>query len=187
MIDNTLLNVLYQKNPLLIFSYLSKQPEDQCLIYKISKSLGLSMGSVHQILHQFTTLGLTTTKTIGRSKLYLINHHSPLVKSFRVFENLLELQELTDELKKSSRKIVLFGSCSRGEDTAESDIDLFIVADPEDQEAIITVIGKHDFDRPINPAIVDYQEFIALEMQDPVFYQEVMKGIELWEVTHEKS
>ena len=187
MIDNTLLNVLYQKNPLLIFSYLSKQPEDQCLIYKISKSLGLSMGSVHQILHQFTTLGLTTTKTIGRSKLYLINHHSPLVKSFRVFENLLELQELTDELKKSSRKIVLFGSCSRGEDTAESDIDLFIIADPDEQDTIHSTVGQYHSARSINPVILDYQEFITLEIQDPVFYKEVMKGIELWEVTNPRT
>ena len=187
MTNNTLLNALYQKNPLLIFSYLSKQPEDQCIIYKISKSLSLSMGSVHQILHQFTTLGLTTTKTIGRSKLYLINRHSPLVKSFRVFENLLELQELIDELKKSSRKIVLFGSCSRGEDDTESDIDLFIVADPENQKTILDVIEKHEFDRPINPVIVDYQEFIVSESQDPVFFKEVMKGIELWEVTNPRT
>lgn len=172
---------LYNRVPLQILSFLSKQREGQDIYgKKLAEEIKISRGGSSTILRQMEDLGILESKAIGKTIVYNIEHNSPLVKSFRIFENLLELNELVENLKQYCRKIILFGSCSRGEDTHDSDIDLFIVADKEFVDIVRKEIGKFDIEREIKPVISDALELIQMEKNDKVFLQEVNKGIVLW-------
>lgn len=47
-------------------------------------------------------------------------------------KNTVLVQPLVNKIKDLSKEIILFGSSSRGEDSGESDIDLFVLShDPE--------------------------------------------------------
>lgn len=76
-------------------------------------------------------MGLIEGTRVARAIIYKVNRGNQLIKSFRVFENILEVNSLINLLKQYCRKIILFGSYARGEDTTESDMDLFIEADEE--------------------------------------------------------
>ncbi len=179
-------NFMFNKNPMLVLSYLSKNISKDNIASHISRDLSLAIGSVHGILKEFERACIVKSRRVGKSILYEINKDEPLVKSFRVFDNLIELRPLIEMLKPNTRKIVLFGSCAKGEDNSESDFDLLIVADEAEYATILDSISKYEIDREIKPIILDTFEFMEMESNEPVFYKEVIKGIELWEVSDDK-
>lgn len=170
----------FNRNPLLILSYLSK---NNGMLYgkKIAEDIGINQGSTSIILKNFNKIGLIKSENVGKTILYSINKENPLIKHFRIFENLIEINDLVENIKPYSREIILFGSCARGEDNQESDIDLFIVADDDNKEIIMEKIDNYEIDREIKPVIVSSLELIEMEESDKVFLNEVNRGIKLWE------
>jgi len=176
-----IINFLYNKNPMLILSHLSKNIYKENTVSSVSKELNISVGSVHSILKKFEEFGIVTTKTLGKNIIYTLKFNNPIIKPFRIFDNINSISGIVEKIKPLSRKIILFGSCSRGEDTINSDIDLFVLCD-DDKEKINDLIDKSNMQRQINPVIVDTIEFMELENNDKLFFEEIMKGIVLWEV-----
>jgi len=173
------INVLYNKNSLLVLSYISKNVFSLNTATSIARDLNLAVSSVHSILKTFENFGLTRTKTIGKSIVYEIDGQNPIFKTFRAFDNIANLLPMIQQLKLISYKIILFGSCSKGEDTLESDVDLFILTDNKDR--VNNVIEEANYERPINPVIVDTIEIMQLAKENKIFYEEINKGIILWE------
>jgi predicted nucleotidyltransferase len=171
---------LFNKNPLLILSYLSKNNR---MLYgrKIAEDIGINQGSTSIILKKFKEMGLLESENAGKTILYRVNKENPIIKHFRIFENLIEINDLVKSIKPYSREIILFGSCARGEDNQNSDIDFFVVADDDNYEAIREKIETYEIDREIKPIIVNSLELMEMEENDKVFLEEVNKGIKLWE------
>jgi predicted nucleotidyltransferase len=90
-----------------------------------------------------------------------------------------ELNPVINDLKNISEKIILFGSCSTGDDTAESDIDLFILS--HDPTKVKTYLNKKRTGRTIQAVVANAAELVKLKEHDKAFYQEINKGITLWE------
>lgn len=181
---NSLLDVkdlFYNKNPMLIMSYLTRQGR-QYPAYgsKIAEDLGISQSGTSIILKQFRNMGILTSENIGRTLVYSMNWNNPLVRGFRIFENVLELNQLIEEIKDLCRKIILFGSCAKGEDTDNSDIDLFILVDDDNKDIVRSRISEYAIDRPMNPIMINPIEQIEFEENDKVFWNQINKGIVLW-------
>jgi predicted nucleotidyltransferase len=173
---------IYNRNPLIVLSYITKYrgQSPELTASKISNKLGLSIGSVYEILKTFNDMELVTGFKIGRATIYGPIRDNPLIKQFRIFDNLVSLTDLARQLKKYSRKVILFGSCSRGDDTVESDIDLFILADEDMQSIVRNILFEYKTDREIKPVIVDSIEYMEMQNNDKVFCDEIQKGIILW-------
>ena len=110
---------------------------------------------------------------------YRVDSKSPLIKQFKVFRNVTLAEELTRKIKTFSEKIILFGSCARGEDTPESDLDIFVVSREKDK--VRGLIAPVKEKRKVQLVIKTPQEFIILDQKEPVFYEEIHRGIVLWE------
>lgn len=163
-------------------SYISKfkGQNTEVTASKISKQLGLSIGSVYSILREFNDAGVIQGIKIGWATIYETVQSNPIIKQFRIFDNLLFLNNLVLQLKGVTRKIVLFGSCAQGDDTIDSDIDLFIVADEDFQPEVREKIAGYSSERELKPIIVDSVELLEMQSKEQVFYKEIQKGIELW-------
>ena len=85
---------------------------------------------------------------------------------------------LLDELKPLTSEVILFDSCAEGANTAESDIDLYILTD--DPDAIHDVIWRSPLAEKLRPVISTPIESSETRQQDPVFYEQVMGGLILW-------
>jgi len=180
-------NFLYNKNPLLVLSHLSKNVYKENTATSVSKELGLALSSVHTILKNFEKFGVVTSRLLGKNVIYELDKNNPLLKSFRIFDNISSLIPIIEELKKFAREIILFGSCATGEDTVKSDIDLFILTDKK--EKVIKILGGKELEselnsnvRIINPIIESTLGFMEFKKGNKVFWDEIMKGIVLWEV-----
>jgi predicted nucleotidyltransferase len=172
---------LLNKVPLKIFSYLCRVPYTPHYEREIARSVNVSIGATNQTLKLLLSLGLVTREKKGQLYLYRVIADSPAVREFKKFENIISLTDLILRMRDVCRKIILYGSCATGEDTNESDIDLFIVT--ENKTKVLNEIRKETrrLDREIKPVIVRVEEYLAMRNRKEVLLEELNKGIILWE------
>ncbi|WP_254059055.1 nucleotidyltransferase domain-containing protein [Methanogenium sp. MK-MG] len=94
----------------------------------------------------------------------------------KIVITLLECRELLKELEKSAGRVILFGSCARGDDTAKSDIDLLIETDEKDVASLAVNSSEFIGGRKLSAIIMSPDEFRELRGSDKPFYERVMQG-----------
>jgi len=169
--------------PLRIFAYLCRVPHIPHYEREIARSVEASVGATNQTLKLLLTMGVAEREKKGQLYLYRVITGHPMVREFKKFENVLDLNPLLLRLREVSNKIVLYGSCATGEDTLESDIDLFIVS--KDKEKISREIRKEarGARREIRPIVVSVEEYLSMRNKKEIILEEVDKGI----ILHEKK
>jgi predicted nucleotidyltransferase len=162
-----------------ILTFLARHPDQEYYVREIAKSIKKSVGGTHSALKSLLSSNLLNEKKSGKNLYYRVNDTNPSVKNFKIFITMTELNPLVNELKKTSEKIILFGSCATGEDTSESDIDLFILT--QDINKINDYLKKKRLERTIQAVVVNTAGLVKIKEKDKAFYQEINKGLVLWE------
>lgn len=170
--------VLLKNRTYKILSFLTLHPGQSFYDKEVSENTGVSRGATNQVLKSLFAARLVTRQRKGRMWFYSIVPQ-PLVKQYRIFENLVELSDLTNRLLPYSKRIILFGSVAVGDDTAESDIDLFVIT--EEKEKASKTIRDFQTERELKPVIQTPLEYATSKKKDKAFYNEVAKGIVLFE------
>lgn len=173
---------LYHRTPLKILSFLSNHPGEVFSANEISRAAKCSKGATNQTLRLFFKLDILYRENKGNLFLYKLNSDNFVLRQFKIFENLLDLQKLVNEIQKYCYEIVLFGSRADGTNAAKSDIDLFIRT--EYKKDVRRIIDKYEISDVRYQAIIqDSLESVSSKKQDSVFHKQVQKGITLWKGT----
>ena len=180
MNDKNIKKYLYNQTPLRIFSFIAVNPGKVFSAQEISKQAKASKGAASQALRLFLGLGILSREKKGNLFLYRLNAGSNLVRQFKIFENLLSIYKLIEEIQQYCYQIVLFGSCANGSNSADSDIDLFIKSEYKDQARKI-INNYNGAESRIRVVIQDPLEVASAKDEDKAFFQQVRKGIVLWE------
>ena len=171
---------LYRRTSLQILVFLSLNPGDVFSAQEISRKAQTSKGATHQTLKRLLFLKIISRERKGNLFLYKLNQDEPILKYFKIFQIILEIQHLIQQIKPYCYQIILFGSCANGENVQGSDIDLFIKTDTP--EIVQKFIKKYGYDElHIKAAIYDPLELLEAQKDDKDFFGEVRKGIVLWE------
>jgi predicted nucleotidyltransferase len=160
-----------------IIKFLSDYPEREFYAQEISQKIGCSKASANNILKDLSNSKIVRKKVKGHMKFYQIDSENPEVKKNRIGFVLEEMGRILPELEKHSQKIVLFGSGSRGEQTAKSDIDVLILT--QEKDSIGEILAKTKPSLPIRAIVKTPSEWSEMEVRDPEFYREVETGITL--------
>jgi predicted nucleotidyltransferase len=177
MNPDALPRLFLKTRPYRVWSFLTLHPDEPSYGKQISEATGVSRGATSQILNEFLAQGLVTRERQGKMWLYTPKPH-PIVGHFRTFENLIMLTSLTGELARVSRRVILFGSAAEGTDTAESDIDLFVISEqPQEAAAVIRAFRS---ERRIAPVIQTLAEYSQARTTDKAFIEEVNRGLVLF-------
>jgi predicted nucleotidyltransferase len=148
---------------------------------EVARKTQVSSGSANKLLRLMAHSRMLKRQKRGRMVLYRLDLGSPTAKQFKILANVNSLEGLLSNLKTISKRIVLFGSCSQGIDVSESDIDLMILTDERGfVKEEITRFNSHA-KRRIAPIIVDANEFARLRRNDAPLYDNIERGIVLWE------
>ncbi|MEN4017545.1 MAG: nucleotidyltransferase domain-containing protein [Methanobacterium sp.] len=176
------MNIL-SKPSLKILCFLGKRYREEYHTREIVRRLKIGLGSASRYLKVLEEEELVIKSEIGKLSLYKANMESPLLKELKIVFTLLEIDEMIKDLKADSDQIILFGSCADGEDTEESDIDLFVLSD--DGKQVNRIINKHQriIERKISPIIVNNAELRTLQQKDTPFYSRIKKGRVLHEIS----
>ncbi|MBI4982817.1 MAG: nucleotidyltransferase domain-containing protein [Candidatus Omnitrophica bacterium] len=166
-------------NSLKVLSCLAENPGKEFLNSEIQKASLTSRAGAYFALKELVRQKLVSEQRRGRLIFYSIIHDDYAIKQFKILKSVLALRPLVLKLKPSSRKIILYGSYSRGENDPSSDIDLFILSrDPEaTKEAISSIKSKQKIQSVVKTAV----ELVSFKESEKVFMQEVERGIVLWE------
>jgi len=173
------------KNPLIatnaqkVLHFLLDHPIRELLESEIQKAVRISKSGVNYALRDLLTTDFISRVKRGKAFFYTLNHKNIIVKQLKVIETLTQLSPLAGKLKSIATKIILFGSSSRGENTPDSDIDLLILS--RNKELVLAQIAKIKVKRKIQSIIYSNVNFLEKKKTDPVFYEQVIKGIVLWE------
>ena len=162
-----------------ILSFLVENPGKEFLGSEIQKAVSVSRAGVYISLRDLVKQKLVSKTKKGKFLMYSVLYDEPMLKQFKVMRNTQSLKTLVDKLKNYSKKIVLYGSVSRGEDDSQSDIDLFILA--KDINAVKDTIAKAKTKRKIQAVIKSPSELAEFKDKEKVYSEEVDRGITLWE------
>ena len=166
------------KNCQKIILFLGNYLERKFFTKEIAEKLRISLGGTHNALKYLAKEKIVKTEQKGNMKFYQIEEENPLVKQLKTTTVIEQLMPLVNRIKNDSEKIILFGSASRGEQTADSDIDLFVLT--HNPEIIKKNIAKLKRRIQINPVIKTPNQWGELEIKEPEFYNEVKHGIKLF-------
>jgi len=171
---------LFHRVPLKILSFLSVHPNQTFCEREIKKIAGASIGSINHTLKFLVNLNILSKEMKGNLFLYKLSPDNDILKHYKIFNSLLDINDLITEVKPYAYEIILYGSCAQGTNTSDSDIDLFIKT--EYKSKVRKVVYKYrKFDENLKAVILDPLEIADSKKEDEVFYKEVKKGIILWQ------
>ena len=171
---------LFSKTEVKVLNFILRQDEEM-YEREIAKKAKVSVGSANSILKKFTKENLVEKRKLGRMALYKRNDDSARVRQLKIsmIVEFLE-KEIVEKIKTFSRQIVLFGSCSEGKNTQESDVDLFILSNEKDN--VFEIV--HKFSK-VSPLILNSLEYSNLGGKDKPLYERINKGILIWDDKNE--
>lgn len=173
------IDIFESTNSLKVLSCLAANSGKEFLASEIRKALSISRAGVYIALNELVKQRLASKNKKGGIIFYSIIYNDSAIKQFKVLKNILALRPLVAKLKPSSKKIVLYGSISRGENDPTSDIDLFILSkEPAVTKEVVSSIKTR---QKIQAVIRSPSEAADFKEKEKVFYAEVDRGIVLWE------
>jgi predicted nucleotidyltransferase len=146
---------------------------------EIARSTGVSRSGANVALKYLLKENLVRSARKGRMSFYYVDIDDPLIKQLKIVTSLLVIQPLVKKLQKKSQKIVLFGSVAQGTNIEESDIDLFVLTNTPKET--LELANKSKLTEKVQLVAKKPVDLAALKKNDPVFYEEVERGIVLWE------
>ena len=171
--------IFFNTNKQKVLKFLTQNPNQSLMTSEVIKSTKISKAGANIALRELVKVGFVKRSTKGKTHLYQVDFRDPLIKQFKIIGSIAKLYPLIKKLKNSSQQIVLFGSASRGENLEDSDIDLFILTRAEEDAR--KTIKKFNHHKKIKATLKNSSSFAKLEREDPTFYQEIQRGIILWE------
>lgn len=173
-----------------VLSLLTKFSDQEFYEREIARRLEISAGSANLALNELFSAGVVKRRKKGKMFFYSVNSDNATITELRKIINLLLIEPLIEALKAISSRIVLYGSCARGTDTSESDLDLFVVSNQK--QRVFDTINDFKFQRGyenihIQPVIKTPVELLESGKSESIFLEEVEIGIVLWEKVASES
>ncbi len=148
---------------------------------EVARSAKVSVGSANRILKLLADLDMLAGQRRGRMVFYKLNAGDPVVRQFKALLNVYSLKPLLQAARHHSRRILLFGRSAQGSDVKESDIDLFVLTSDKGPVRSEISGSNRKSERKIAPVIVDANEFVRLKRNDRALYENIERGITLWQ------
>jgi predicted nucleotidyltransferase len=140
-------------------------------------------GAIRRELVRLVDSGLVTSTVVGKKKHFQANGAAPIFHELHAI--VLKTVALSDPLRAALRPLarrialgLVYGSVARGEDRAQSDIDLLIVADDLPLEELFARLApvEKKLGRTINPTLYTLADFERRRRSRNPFLKKVLAG-----------
>jgi predicted nucleotidyltransferase len=172
--------LLAATSPQKILNFLIAEPGHEYLAAEIQKATGISKGGVNLSLRELARKGLARREKRGKIFFYSVDPANPICKQLKVVSTLELIMPLVRRVSGDADRVILFGSAARGEDNRQSDIDVLIIAHHSKDE-IERIARQIKLPKKLQLIVRDPVSFAAMEKNDPVFFEEVSRGLTVWE------
>ena len=159
-----------------VLIFLARNYRNSYYVRELARELSISTGSASEKLRALEEAGLVTSEQRGRTLLFRAVISHPLVREAKIFVTLTELSPLVAAAGNTIVRIILFGSCATGEDTEESDIDMYFETTDRRKAQQIISRAEPGITRKISPIIVSPEEAVQLRARDRPLFDRIMAG-----------
>ena len=168
---------LFRRSSLMLIISLGRNHSNKYYVRHLARSLHYDVSVMSKNLKQLEEMGLVTREDVGNLVFYQANMKSVLLRHLKICFTLLEMTDLMKDLDQVTTNSLLYGSCAKGEDTDESDIDLFI--ETHDKKAVQKILAIHqrEIPREISPIISTPDEIYRLKTKDKILFDNIQQGI----------
>ena len=177
-----------------VLSLLFGQPERSFFANEVIGLTGSGSGAVQRELKRLTDSGLVTSKRIGNQRHFQANRVSPIFeelsaiiqKTFGLAEPILQALQPYEH---AIHCAFLFGSVAKRDDTAGSDIDLFMVSDSlTGADLVNQLLGTEvQLGRRINTTIYSREELETAVREKNSFVSRVLAQPKVWVTGNESD
>src|SRR5215469_1185109 len=178
-----LADVLFGKGRGAILGLLYEHPDQSFYYRQLARELGdLSVGTIQRELDLLSQLGLIERSTLGKQVFYRANRSHPVFPELRalVAKTVGAIPMLRSALAPLSSQIsfaFIYGSMARGEERAESDIDLIVVGKASLEDVLIRLSNiEASLRRAVNPTVYSPAEFRTKLTGGNHFLNSVVRG-----------
>ena len=156
--------------------FLGRHPRNSYYVRELARLLSISTGSASGQLRELQESGLVTSEQKGRTLLFRASIANPIVREAKIFATLLELSDLINAGQGSVIRMILFGSCAVGEDSDESDIDLYL--ETTDRPAVKALLESavSGLSRKISPIVVSPDDAPGIRLRDRPLFERIQAG-----------
>jgi predicted nucleotidyltransferase/DNA-binding HxlR family transcriptional regulator len=161
---------------------LYERPTERHHLRALAALTGISSGTLHTTLRRLERAGLVR-RIAGKPLVFYQapvddTRLAPLLDLFRGEGELVaDLRAALEPFARQVRYAGLFGSYARGEDRADSDVDVLVVGPGNSikvQAALAPVARKHR--RPVNAAVFSDRTFAKMARARDPFFEEIAAG-----------
>lgn len=188
--DSPFVSLLVKTSHQRVLAFFLAYPSSQFYGSEIADKTGISIGQISKVLGDLKKTGLVEMDRRGRTELYRIIFDNPALRAFKVLNTIISIEPLVERLKGMSKRVVLYGSCACGTNIEGSDLDLLVVSTKKDniQEIIsgFPTVAYYGFSE-IRAVIKTPAEWATLEEKDPVYHNELLRGVALYEKEIDES
>jgi predicted nucleotidyltransferase len=140
----------------------------------IRAALSVPRSSSARALADLVADRVVTARMVGRTTLYRVDTSDPLIRVMKTARAIRLVQVALRDVERLVDLAVLFGSASRGEDRADSDVDVFVVT--REPDAVRSALA----DQPrIQGVVVTPAEHMRMLADDTAFARTTTDGIKL--------
>lgn len=161
-----LADVLFSPVQQRVLGLLFGQPERRFQSAELIRLAGSGTGAAHRLLTRLASTGLITTERVGNQKHYKANAGSPVFAELaglvrKTVGLVVPIQAALAPLARKIAAAFVYGSIAKGTDTAQSDVDLMVIADNLDYSAVFEALKDAEavLARPVNPNLMTRAEW----------------------------
>jgi len=187
MAPTSISDALFTKSQQQVLGLLYANPQQSMYTNEIVRLANMGRGTITRELNRLVSAGLLTVSKTGNQLHYQANSENP------VYPELLGIVRKTFGLVDAIRAALIdfdeeielafvYGSMAKGEDTAQSDVDLFVVSDRITYTELMDVLSKAGdaLSRTINPSIYSSQDINKKLKAKNAFITRVMEHPRIW-------
>lgn len=185
-IINKLSEILFGKTRQAVLSLLYGHADESFYLRQIVRVTGGGMGAVQRQVNALVDAGLVTRSSKGKQIYYQANCNSPVFEELKSI--IIKTAGIGDNLRIALAPMAqnidcafIYGSFARGEETTDSDVDVFVigrVAFSEVVAALSPVQGM--LGREINPTVYPASEFREKLAKKNHFIKSIMVGEKIY-------
>lgn len=162
----SLSNALFSKVQQRVLALIFGQPKRSFYTSGIMRNVQSGTGAVERELSRLQRSGLVSVERIGNQKHYRANHQSPIFAELQslVIKTVALVEPLRKLLEPHSDKIkaaFVYGSVTKGTDTARSDIDLMVIGDALSHSELYAALQdvENALGRKVSPTFLSLRDW----------------------------
>ncbi len=177
---------LFTKTQQKVLGLLYSQPDRSFYTKEILRATGMGVSTIKSELENFLTAGILSMEKIGNQHHYQANAECPIYEELRsivrkTFGIADVIREALHNVDQEISLAFIYGSIAKAQDTAKSDIDLFVVSNITLEDLMKSLAqAEETLHREINPSIYTKTQIKSRIKQNNSFITRVLEQPKIW-------